>query len=112
MKLYLIILSFFVVVLSNAQILPQQFIANNNAYPTTFSSNTSLSLQSVIFASTLNNPAFKSNFSFNFSNTTPYTMQFMVNKKYNAYSSGFIGFTTAADGLSYSTGSFLFYEFN
>lgn len=112
MKLYLIILSFFVVELSNAQILPQQFIANNNAYPTTFSSNTSLSFQSVNYPATLTNPALKSNFSFNFSNTTPYTMQFMVSKKFNAYSSGFIGFTTAEDGLSYSTGCFLFYEFN
>jgi hypothetical protein len=106
------ILSFFVVGLSNAQILPQQFIANNNAYPTTFSSNTSLSFQSVNYPATLTNPALKSNFSFNFSNTTPYTMQFMVSKKFNAYSSGFIGFTTAEDGLSYSTGCFLFYEFN
>jgi hypothetical protein len=112
MKLYFIIVSFLVVGFSNAQVLPQALIANNNAYPTTFSSNTSISFQSVEYPSTLTNPALKSNFSFNFSNTTPYTMQFMVNKKFNAYSSGFIGFTTAADGLSYSTGSFLFYEFN
>ena len=112
MKLYFIIVSLLVVGFSNAQVLPQALIVNNNAYPTTFSSNTSLSFQSVNYPATLTNPALKSNFSFNFSNTTPYTMQFMVSKKFNAYSGGFIGFTTSADGLSYSTGSFLFYEFN
>jgi hypothetical protein len=112
MKLYFIIVSLLVVGFSNAQVLPQALIVNNNAYPTTFSSNTSLSFQSVNYPATLTNPALKSNFSFNFSNTTPYTMQFMVSKKFNAYSSGFIGFTTAEDGLSYSTGCFLFYEFN
>ena len=115
MKLYCIILSFFLVAFANAQIMPQTFIANNNAYPATISSNTSLSIQSNIYPVLTSGyyPAIKSDFSFNFSNTTPYTIQFMVNKQYNPYTArGFIGFTTAADGLSYSTGSFLFYEFN
>ena len=67
MKLYFIIVSLLVVGFSNAQVLPQALIVNNNAYPTTFSSNTSLSFQSVNYPATLTNPALKSNFSFNFS---------------------------------------------
>jgi len=114
MKLHFTIFSFFIVYFSNAQFIPQALIANNNAYPATISSNTSLSIQSITSpVASGYHPAIKSDFSFNFSNTTPYTIQFMVNKKFNPYTDrGFIGFTTAADGLSYSTGSFLFYEFN
>ena len=39
MKLYFIILSFFLVGYANAQIMPQTFISNNNAYPTSLGAN-------------------------------------------------------------------------
>jgi Concanavalin A-like lectin/glucanases superfamily len=114
MKLYFIILSFFLVSFSNAQIIQQSFIANGNAYPTSIGANASFDIESVTSGLAANTyPAIKSDFTFNFTNTTPYTIQFWVSKKVsNTASRGFIGFTTAADGLSYSAGSFLFYEFS
>ena len=114
MKLYFIILSFFVVVYASAQIMPQTFIANNNAYPTSLGANASFDIESATSGLAANSyPAIKSDFSFTFTNTTPYTIQFWIAKKVsNSASRGFIGFTTAADGLSYSAGSFLFYEFS
>ena len=114
MKLYFIILSFFLVGYANAQIMPQTFISNNNAYPTSLGANASFDIESATSGLAANTyPAIKSDFSFNFTNTTPYTIQFWVAKKVqNTTSRGFIGFTTAADGLSYSAGSVLFYEFS
>jgi len=114
MKLYFIILSFFLLGYANAQIMPLPFIANGNAYPTSIGANASFDIESVTSGLAANTyPAIKSDFSFNFTNTTPYTIQFWVSKKVqNTTSRGFIGFTTAADGLSYSAGSFLFYEFS
>lgn len=114
MKLYFIFLSFFVVVYASAQIMPQTFIANNNAYPTSLGANASFDIESATSGLAANSyPAIKSDFSFTFTNTTPYTIQFWIAKKVsNSASKGFIGFTTAADGLSYSAGSFLFYEFS
>lgn len=114
MKFYLIILSFFLVGYSNAQIMPLPFIANNNAYPTSIEANASFDIESATSGLAANSyPAYKSDFSFTFTNTTPYTIQFWVAKKVsNTATRGFIGFTTAADGLSYSAGSVLFYEFS
>ena len=114
MKLYFIILSFFLVGYANAQIMPQTFISNNNAYPTSLGANASFDIESATSGLAANTyPAIKSDFSFTFTNTTPYTIQFWVAKKVsNTASRGFIGFTTAADGLSYSAGSVLFYEFS
>lgn len=114
MKLYFIILSFFLLGYANAQIMPLPFISNNNAYPTSLGANASFDIESATSGLATNTyPAIKSDFSFTFTNTTPYTIQFWVAKKVsNTASRGFIGFTTAADGLSYSTGSVLFYEFS
>ena len=114
MKLYFIILSFFLVGYANAQIMPQTFIANNNAYPTSIGAIASFDIESATSGLATNTyPAIKSDFSFTFTNTTPYTIQFWVAKKVsNTASRGFIGFTTAADGLSYSAGSVLFYEYS
>jgi len=96
------------------QFMPQGLIHNNNAYPTSIGANASFDIESATSGLATNTyPAIKSDFSFNFTNTTPYTIQFWVLKKVqNTTSRGFIGFTTAADGLSYSTGSVLFYEFS
>ena len=112
MKLYFIILSFFIVGYASAQIMPPTFIANNNTYPASISSNTSFAIQSVTSGLTANSyPAIKSEFSWTFNNTTPYTIQFMVTKTgQTTTNGGFIGFTTAVNGLSYS--SSMFYEFN
>jgi hypothetical protein len=115
MKLYLILLSFLIVGFVDAQIMPQSFIVNNNAYPiNTSGADVSFNLESAIstvIATTY--PAIKSNFSFNFSNTTPYTFQFLVNKVVsNNTRFGFIGFTTATNGFSYDPASFLFYQFD
>ena len=114
MKPFLIVVSFFVVGISNAQIMPMPLIANNNAYPATISANTSFDIESATTGLPANTyPAIKSNFSFNFTQATPYTFQFTVTKLVqNNASSGFIGFTTSAEGLNYSAGSFLFYEYS
>lgn len=114
MKLYFIILSFFLVGYANAQIMPLPFISNSNAYPTSLGANASFDIESATSGLAANTyPAIKSDFSFTFTNTTPYTIQFWVAKKVsNSAFRGFIGFTTAADGLSYSAGSVLFYEFS
>ena len=73
MKLYLILLSFLIVGFVDAQIMPQSFIVNNNAYPiNTSGADVAFNFESAIstvIATTY--PAIKSNFSFNFSNTTP-----------------------------------------
>ena len=115
MKLYLILLSFLIVGFVDAQIMPQSFIVNNNAYPISISgADVAFNFESAIstvIATTY--PAIKSNFSFNFSNTTPYTIQFLVNKVVsNNTRFGFIGFTTATNGFSYDPASFLFYQFD
>ena len=96
------------------QFMPQGLIHNNNAYPTTIGANASFKIESATSGLAINTyPAIKSDFSFNFTNTTPYTIQFWVAKTVsNTASRGFIGFTTAADGLSYSAGSVLFYEYS
>jgi hypothetical protein len=114
MKLYFLIVSFFVVRLLNAQaILPHALLINNNAYPSTITANTSFDFESAVSGLPANTyPAIKSDFSFNFTDATPYTIQFWVTKLVQKTASrGFIGFTTATDGLSYTAGSFLFYEF-
>lgn len=105
----------FVGVFSNAQvILPQAFFANSNNYSANISANTSFDIESATSGLTVNNyPAIKSEFSWTFNNTTAYSIQFWVTKlSQNNTARGFVGFTTAADGLSYSAGSFLFYEHN
>ena len=115
MKLNFIIISMFVGVFSNAQvILPQAFFANSNNYSTNISANTSFDIESATSGLTVNTyPAIKSEFSWTFNNTSAYSIQFWVTKlSQNNTARGFIGFTTAADGLSYSAGSFLFYEHN
>ena len=72
MKLYFIILSFFLVGYANAQIMPQTFISNNNAYPTSLGANASFDIESATSGLAANTyPAIKSDFSFNFTNTTP-----------------------------------------
>jgi hypothetical protein len=114
MKLYIILLSFLLFGFANAQVLPQGLIVNNNAYQTTTGANASISFFSPIYTlASGKHPAIISDYSFNFSNTTPYTIQFIFNKSYNGYSGrGFIGFTNASDGLSYSPECFMFYEFD
>jgi hypothetical protein len=114
MKLYLILLSFLMFGFANTQVLPQGLIVNNNAYQTTIGANASINFYSPWFnLESGKYPAIISDYSFNFSNTTPYTIQFIFNKSYNWYSGrGFIGFTNASDGLSYSPESFMFYEFD
>ena len=114
MKLSFSILSFFIVFFSNAQIMPLPLIANNNAYPTTINADASMDFKSMTYGQESGtHPAIKTDFTFNFSNTTPYSIQYIFNKSFNGYSGmGFIGFTNAADGLSYSPGSFMFYQFD
>jgi len=114
MKLFFSILSFFIVGFSNAQIMPLPLIANNNSYPTAINADASMDFKSMTYGQEPGtHPAIKSDFTFNFSNTTPYSIQFIFNKSFNGFSGmGFIGFTNAADGLSYSPGSFMFYQFD
>jgi len=115
MKLFFILMSMFIGVFSNAQvILPQALFANSNVYPATISANTSFSIESATSGLTENTyPAIKSEFSWSFNSTSAYSIQFWVTKLSQSNTSrGFIGFTTAADGLSYSANSFLFYEHN
>jgi hypothetical protein len=118
MKFHLVILSFFLIGVTHAQIMPQSFISNNNAYPISTSGadvafNFESAISTVVAKVVANTyPAIKSDFSFNFSNTTPYTIQFFFNKVVsNNTRFGFIGFTTATNGFSYDARSFLFYEF-
>ena len=70
MKLLFILMSMFIGVFSNAQvILPQALFANNNVYPATISANTSFSIESATSGLTLNTyPAIKSEFSWSFNN--------------------------------------------
>ena len=115
MKIYFTIVGFLIVYFLNAQaVLPHALLINNNAYPSTITANTSFNFESAVSGLPANTyPAIKSDFSFNFTDETPYTIQFWVTKLVQKTASrGFIGFTTATDGLSYSTGSFLFYEFS
>ena len=114
MKFHLVVLSFFLIGMTHAQIMPQSFITNNNTYPIiTSGADVAFNFQSAISTVVANTyPAIKSDFSFNFSNTTPYTVQFYFNKVVsNNTRFGFIGFTTATNGFSYDPASFLFYEF-
>ncbi len=114
MKFYLVTLSFFLIGITHAQVMPQSFITNNNAYPiSTSGANVAFNFESAISTVVANTyPAIKSDFSFNFSNTTPYTIQFFFNKVVsNNTRFGFIGFTTATNGFSYDPACFLFYEF-
>ena len=114
MKLHLILLSFLIVGFVDAQIMPMPLIANNNAYPiSTSGADIAFNFESAISTVVANTyPAIKSDFSFNFSNTTSYTIQFLVNKVVsNNTRFGFIGFTTATNGFSYEPASFLFYQF-
>jgi hypothetical protein len=124
MKFYLVILSFFLIAVANGQIMPQSFISNNNAYPISTSgadvafnfetdiSSAAASPSPPIKSGSSTYPAIKSDFSFNLSNTTPYTLQFLFNKVVsNNTTFGFIGFTTATNGFSYDPASFLFYQF-
>ena len=114
MKSYFIILNLFVSIFSFAQIMPVPFIANNNAYPTTISANTSFNIESSTSGLNSNQyPAIISDFSWNFNSNSPYTIQFWVTRlNQNGSNRGFIGFTNASDGLSYSPDSFMFYEFS
>ena len=114
MKLYFIILNLFVSIFSFAQIMPVPLIVNNNAYPTTISANTSFNIESSTSGLNSNQyPAIISDFSWNFNSNSPYTIQFWVTRlNQNGSNRGFIGFTNASDGLSYSPDSFMFYEFS
>ena len=114
MKLYFIILNLFVSIFSFAQIMPVPLIVNNNAYPTTISANTSFNIESSTSGLNSNQyPAIISDFSWNFNSNSPYTIQFWVTRlNQNGSNRGFIGFTNASDGLSYSPDSFRFYEFS
>ena len=114
MKLYFIILNLFVSISSFAQIMPVPFIVNNNAYPTTISANTSFNIESATSGLNTNQyPAIISDFSWSFNSNSPYTIQFWVTRlDQNGSNRGFIGFTNASDGLSYSPESVMFYEFS
>ena len=114
MKLYFIILNLFVSIFSFAQIMHVPLIVNNNAYPTTISANTSFNIESSTSGLNSNQyPAIISDFSWNFNSNSPYTIQFWVTRlNQNGSNRGFIGFTNASDGLSYSPDSFMFYEFS
>ena len=73
MKLSFSILSFFIVFFSNAQIMPLPLIANNNAYPTTINADASMDFKSMTYGQESGtHPAIKTDFTFNFSNTTPF----------------------------------------
>jgi hypothetical protein len=80
MKLYLIFLSFLIVGFVDAQILPQALIANNNAYPSTISANASFDLLPIIENKNTKSPYpnIASNVTFSFTESTPFTIQFLV----------------------------------
>jgi hypothetical protein len=80
MKLYLIFLSFLIVGFVDAQILPQALIANNNAYPSTISANASFDLLPIIENKNTKSPYpnIVSNVTFSFTESTPFTIQFLV----------------------------------
>ena len=77
MKFYLVILSFFLIGFTHAQIMPQSFISNNNAYPISTSgadvafnfetaiSSAAASPSPPIKSGSSTYPAIKSDFSFN-----------------------------------------------
>jgi hypothetical protein len=112
MKILLSTVSFFIVGFLNAQIMPLPLITNHNSYPTTINADASFDIESATSGLATNTyPAIKSDFTFNFTNTTPYTIQYIFNKVVNTSSTrGFIGFSSSADGLTYSEGSMMFYE--
>lgn len=112
MKILLSTVSFFIVGFLNGQIMPLPLITNHNSYPTTINADASFNIESATSGLATNTyPAIKSDFTFNFTNTTPYTIQYIFNKVVNTSSTrGFIGFSSSADGLTYSEGSMMFYE--
>ena len=93
MKLYFIIVSFLVVGFSNAQVLPQALIVNNNAYPTTISAKASFDLLPVSKNISTNGPfpSIVSDFTYSFNQNTPYTIQFLVKgKSYSSINYSFV----------------------
>jgi len=112
MKILLSTLNFFIVVFLNAQIMPLPFITNNNSYSTTINADASFDIESATSGLAANTyPAIKTDFTFNFTNSTPYTIQYIFNKVVNTSTTrGFIGFSSSVDGLTYSEGSMMFYE--
>jgi len=86
MKLYVIFLSFLIVGFVDAQILPQALIANNNAYKSTISANASFDLTPIIENKNTKSPYpnIASNVTFSFTESTPFTIQFLV--KGNSFS--------------------------
>ena len=83
MKLYLIILSLFIVEIVYTQVLPQALLVNNNAYPTTISANASFDLLPVNKNIGTKGPFSNivSDFTYSFNENTPYTIQFIVKGK-------------------------------
>jgi hypothetical protein len=72
MKLYIFLLSLCIVEFSHGQLLPHGFFAKKEAYSAT----SIFADAQVKFRYANNNPRIRSDFSYNFSNTTPYTFQF------------------------------------
>jgi hypothetical protein len=83
MKLYLIFLSFLIVGFADAQILPQALIVNNNAYPTTISADASFDLLPTVQGLQTKSPYpnIVSNVSFSFTESSPFSIQFLVKGK-------------------------------
>jgi hypothetical protein len=87
MKLYLVTLSFFLIGITHAQIMPQSFIANNNAYPTTISANASFDLLPIIENKNTKSPYpnIVSYVTFTFTESSSYSIQFLVKGKSFSY---------------------------
>ena len=83
MKLYLIILSLFFVEIVHSQVLPQALLVNNNAYPTTISANASFDLLPTVqdLQTKSPYPNIVSDFTFSFTESSAYTIQFLVKGK-------------------------------
>ena len=83
MKLYLIFLSFLIVGFVDAQILPQALIVNNNAYPSTISANASFDLLPTVQGIETKSPYpnIVSNVTISFTESSPFSIQFLVKGK-------------------------------
>lgn len=83
MKLYLIIFSLFFFEIIDAQVLPQALLVNNNAYPTTISTDASFDFLPTVQSLTTKSPYpnIVSDFTFIFNEINPYTIQFLVKGK-------------------------------
>ena len=103
MKLYLIIISLFVVEIVHTQVLPQALLVNNNAYPTTISANASFDLtpknKNFDPPFDLPLPHILSDFTFSFNQNTPYTLQYIVKGKTFTKNYGFGIVTVVNTGI-------------